>query len=155
MSSSGPVPLCSSSWWRRGSALIASPSSPLSLFLSVSPLHPLPCAVMLVLPLPHHSALRYSICYSSLCDSHDHPLCSTSLALRPCSFLLPLSLVLLCPCLRPPPYLQGTPCTLAALPAISASLCSSLHCVGSLPLLHLHSNLKTHTLHIADPPWLT
>lgn len=64
VSSPGPVALCFSSWWRRAADLIASPSSlPRSLNLSPSPP---PCAVMLVLPLPHHSVLRYSICYSSL-----------------------------------------------------------------------------------------
>lgn len=118
---------------------------------SVSSLLPLPCAVMLVLPLPHHSVLHYSICYSSLYDSHDHPLFSTCLSPSPCSFLL--CLFLLCARLRPPPYPQGTPCTLPALPAISAILRSSLHCVGSLPLLHpcysnLNTHTHTHTLHI-------
>lgn len=125
-------------------------------FPSVSSLLPLPCALMLVLPLPHHSVLRYSICYSSLHDSHDHPLFSTCLSPSPCCFLLfPF---LLCPCLRPPPYPQGTPCTLPALPAIGAALRSSLHCVGSLPLLHpcySNPNTRTHTLHKAGPPWLT
>lgn len=70
--------------------------------------------------------------------------------------------LLLCPCLWPPPYPQGSPCVSPAPPAITAALRSSLHCVGSLPLLHpCCSNLNTHwhthtgTLHSADPPWLT
>lgn len=136
----GPVPLCFPSWWRRGAELIASPSSlSLKSIPPLPPLSPSSCAVMLVLPLPHHSVLRYSICYSSLHDSHDRPLFSTRLS----SLLFPF---LLCPCLRPPPYPQGTPCTLPAPPAISAALHSSLHCVGSLPLLHpcCSSNLNTH-----------
>lgn len=107
---------------------------------------PFPCALMLVLPLPHHSVLRYSICYSSLHDSHDLPLFSTCLSPSPSRCSFPSSSAS-CPCLRPPPYPQGTPCTLPALPAISAALRSSLHCVGSLPLLHpCYSNLNTHTL---------
>lgn len=96
---------------------------------------------MLVLPLPHHSALRYNICYSSLHDSHDPLLFSTCVSPSPCSVLL----FLLCPRLCPPPYPQGTPCALPALPAISAVLHTSLHCVRSLPLLHpCYSNPNTH-----------
>lgn len=74
--SPGPVPLCLPSWLKRGSKLITPPQLLSSLSLSaLSLLLPLssPCAVMLVLTLPHHSVLRYGICYSSPHDSHDLP----------------------------------------------------------------------------------
>lgn len=62
--------------------------------------HLLHSAVMLVLPpLQQRSALRYSICYSSLYDSHDHPLtvplsslCPLAVLSPPLSFCPPLPL---------------------------------------------------------------
>lgn len=98
-------------------------------------LFPLPSAVMLVLPLQHHSVLHYSICYSSLYDSHDCPLFSTGLFLSPTSSLLS----------RPPPY---PPITSAALCAIEALLHLSLHCMH-LPFLQpCLLNINTHHMQL-------
>lgn len=104
---------------------------------------------MLVLPLPHHSALRYSICYSSLNDSHDHPLFSTCLC-SPSPLLLlslPLSSTL-------PPghslYFSCTHCHRCSS-AIVLALCRSFAFAAPLLLQPKH----THTTHTADPPWLT
>lgn len=104
---------------------------------------------MLVLPLPHHSALRYSICYSSLNDSHDHPLFSTCLC-SPSPLLLlslPLSSTL-------PPghslYFSCTHCHRCS-PAIVLALCRSFAFAAPLLLQPKHK----HTTHIADPPRLT
>lgn len=74
VSSAGPVLLCFPLQWRRGAGWMPSlPPPPLYQCL------PLLSAVMLVLPLPHHSVLRYSICFSSPYDSHDCPLFPTCL----------------------------------------------------------------------------
>lgn len=113
VSSPGPVPLCYSSWWRRGADWLPPPSSlPQSL--------PLPCAVMLVLPLPHHSALHYSICYSSQYDSH---LFSTWLSSSSSSFS-PFPLLSLPSSSTLPPghslYFRCTPCHQYCSPLVLA-----------------------------------